>query len=71
MNIDLIKNKIIGLKNNKLKIKVNLGRNKYEYLEGEIDRIHPNIFTIKTNNKIKSFSYSDIITKSVIITKFN
>lgn len=70
MNIDLIKNKIIGLKNNKLKIKVNLGRNKYEYLEGEIDRIHPNIFTIKTNKGIRSYSYSDVATKVVNISKF-
>lgn len=70
MNIDLIKNKIIGLKNNKLKIKVNLGRNKYEYLEGKIDRIHPNIFTIKTNKGIRSYSYSDVATKVVNISKF-
>ena len=70
MNIDLIKNKIISLTNEKLKIKVNLGRNKYEYLEGEIDRIHPNIFTIKTNKGIRSYSYSDVATKVVNISKF-
>ena len=71
MNINIIKNKIINLKNNKLKIKVNLGRNKYEYLEGYIDKIHPNLFTIKTNKGIKSYTYSDIITKMVVINKFN
>lgn len=70
MNINIIKNKIKLLQNEKLKIKVNLGRNKYEYLEGKIIKMHPNIFTIMTNKGLKSFSYSDIVTKAVIIAKF-
>ena len=57
--------------NSKLKIKVYLGRNKYEYYEGYIDKIHNNIFTLKTNKGIKSFSYSDVVTKQVILTKFD
>lgn len=71
MNIQNIKNKIISLKGEKLKIKINLGRNKYEYYEGYIDNIHSNIFTVKTTKGIKSFAYSDIVTKSVVIGKFN
>ena len=55
----------------KLKIKINLGRNKYEYLEGFIDKMHPYLFTVNTNKGIKSFSYSDIITKAVIMNKFD
>ena len=70
MNINLVKNKIIELKNNKLKIKINLGRNKYEYLEGKIEKIHHNIFTVMTNKGLRSFSYSDVATKAVIIGKF-
>ncbi len=70
MNINIIKNKINELKNYKLKIKVNLGRNKYEYLEGYIDKMHPNIFTVKTNKGIKSYSYSDVATKIVSFIKF-
>lgn len=70
MNINIIKNNIGKLKNLKLKIKINLGRNKYEYLEGMIDKIHPNIFTVKTNKGIRSFSYSDVATKVVSISKF-
>lgn len=70
MNPIIIKNKIENLKNTKLKIKVNLGRNKYEYLEGKILQIHPNIFTVMTNKGIKSFSYSDVATKAIIIGKF-
>ena len=71
MNKNKIKKELLLLKNDKLKIKVNLGRNKSEYYEGYIDKIHSNIFTIKTNKRIKSFSFSDIIVKNVIITKFN
>ncbi|MBQ6285296.1 MAG: Veg family protein [Bacilli bacterium] len=71
MNIDKIKNKIINIKDEKLKIKVNIGRNKYEYYEGTIDKIYQNIFTVSTNKGIKSFSYSDIATKAVILSKFN
>ncbi len=71
MNLDNIKKKIIELKGEKLKLKVNLGRNKYEYLEGEIEKIHSNLFTIKTNKGLKSFTYADIATKLVIIGKFN
>ena len=70
MNINIIKTKISELKYTKLKIKVNLGRNKYEHLEGYIDKTHPNIFTIKTNKGIRSYSYSDVATKVVSISKF-
>lgn len=69
MNIDHIKKKIIELKEYKLKIKVNLGRNKYEYYEGKINKIHQNLFTILTDKGIKSFSYADVATKAVILTK--
>ena len=70
MNINIIKEKIINLKYYKLKLKVNLGRNKFEYLEGKIDNIFPNIFTVNTNKGIKSFSYADVATKIVSISKF-
>ena len=70
MNINNIKKRIIDLENCKIKIKINLGRNKFEYLEGSILKIHPNIFTVMTNKGIRSFSYSDIATKAVVIGKF-
>ena len=40
-----------------------------QYLEGKIKSFHPNIFTIETNKGLKSFTYSDIATNSVIISK--
>ena len=69
MNIDKIKLKVKELSNEKLNIKVYIGRNKYEYYEGIIDKIYNNIFTIKTNKGIKSFSYADVATKIVVLSK--
>ena len=70
MNINKIKNQIVNLKNKKLKIKVNIGRNKYEYYEGKIKDIYQNLFTIETNKGLKSYTYSDVITKAIIISIF-
>ena len=71
MNIDKIKLKVKELLNEKLNIKVYIGRNKYEYYEGTIDKIYNNIFTIETNKGIKSFSYADVATKIVVLSKIN
>ena len=71
MNIDKIKNQILELKKNKLKIKLNIGRNKFEYYEGYIKNIYSNIFVVETNKGLKTFTYSDVITKLVTLTKFN
>ena len=57
MNINIIKKRIENLVNKRLKIKIYLGRNKYEYLEGKIEKIHQNIFTVNTNKGIRTFSY--------------
>lgn len=48
----------------------NLGRNKYETYQVVIKKLYNNIFTVQMNNDeniIKSFSYSDIITKTIKI----
>lgn len=71
MNIDNIKRKIKELMDYKLKVKVYIGRNRYEYYEGKINHMYPNIFTIETDKGIKSFSYADVATKIVVLSKFN
>ena len=71
MNIDKIKSKILELEGCKLKIKVNIGRGKYEYLEGKIKEIYDHLFLIETNRGIKTFTYSDIVTKQLVISKFD
>lgn len=71
MNIETIKIKVRSLINEKIKVKAYLGRNKYEYFEGYIDKIHPNVFTIKTDKGLKSFAYSDVLIKNIVLSKFN
>ena len=50
-------------------IKYNLGRNKYEKYHVKIKELYNNIFLVelKDDNIIKSFSYNDVITKTIKI----
>lgn len=66
MRIEKIKEEISNMISKKVLIKANIGRNKYEYIEGVILDVYPYLFTIKTDNEIKSFSYSDVLTKNII-----
>lgn len=69
MNITEIKRKLELLNNKKVIVKVNLGRNKHEKYIGTIDKLYPYLFTIKMENKIKSFSYVDVLTKEITVNK--
>ena len=67
MNITTVKenlNKYIG---KQVKIKYNLGRNKKEVYIVIIKELFDNIFLVekKENKEIKSFSYNDVITKTI------
>lgn len=70
MNIRKVKKNILELKDKKLKIKVNIGRNKHEYYEGIIEKLYNNLFTVKTNKGLKSFTYADVAIKQVVLSKF-
>ncbi len=48
-------------------IKYNLGRNKYESYKVKIKELYDNVFLVESNLGIKSFSYSDVVTKQVKI----
>lgn len=53
-----------------VKLNYNLGRNKYETYEVIIKELYNNIFLVQLKNQediIKSFTYSDIITKTIKI----
>ena len=65
MNTDKVKLYIKSLLGKKVLIKVNVGRNKYEHYEGIISNVYPYLFTVETTNLVKSFSYSDVLTKDV------
>ena len=52
-------------------IKYNLGRNKYEKYNVKLEKLYDYVFTVelekKKSKEIKSFSYSDVITKIIKI----
>lgn len=63
-----IKKKIESLKGKKIKVWVDIGRNKSETYEGFVLGTYKNIWTFKTETDIKSFSYSDILINSVVLS---
>ncbi len=63
-----IRKALMPLIGKNVKIKCNLGRNKYETYEAEIIKIYNYLFLVKLpNNIVKSFSFADIITKIIKI----
>jgi uncharacterized protein Veg len=68
MNLDIIKNNIKKHLGSNILIKCNLGRNKYEHYNVKIIKVYNNVFLVEGKNKdIKSFSYNDIIMKTIKI----
>lgn len=66
--INDIKKKIESLKGKKIKVWVDVGRNKSETYEGFVLDTYKNIWTFRTKTDIKSFSYSDILINSVVLS---
>ena len=56
---------------NRVKIQLDLGRNKVDIQEGVIQKAYPSVFTILVDDEqdnapqLLSFSYTDIITKDI------
>ena len=70
MNIDIMREKIKEKQGEVLHFKFNGSRNQVEEFKGEIIKTYPAIFLIRledNTNKIKSFSYSDLVTESLEI----
>lgn len=68
MNIETIREELSQHVGDKAIIKYNLGRNKYEKYEVTIKELYKNVFLVELEtNIIKSFSYADIITKTIKI----
>lgn len=67
MNINIIKKEVEDNLGKKVSIKYNLGRNKTERYNARIKEIYNYIFIVELekNKELKSFSYSDIITKTI------
>ena len=78
----IYRNDIFQLKENinsklgqKIIVKGSLGRNRIFEREGTIEETHPNVFVIKTvennRNGVYTYTYTDILTKSVEIDVFD
>ena len=67
--LDIAKKRVELLREQMIKIKVNIGRNRFTYYDGCIDQLHPNIFTVKTSlygtDRTLSFTYVDVLSKIV------
>lgn len=66
-DIDCLRNKVKEYYGKDLIIKQNIGRNKVLKYEGTITDIYSNLFIFKTEHETKSFSYSDLLIKNIII----
>lgn len=66
--INEIKKNIVLLKGKKIKVYVDVGRNKNEMYEGIVLNTYQNIWTLKTNTDVKSFGYKDILINTVVIS---
>jgi uncharacterized protein Veg len=70
MTLQEIKNKVSDNIGNDVVIKCNLGRNKFEKYRARIKETYKNVFIVEVNDKrceIKSFSYTDVMTKTIKI----
>lgn len=71
MTIDIIKKELNNHIGDTVSIKYNLGRNKYEEYEAIIKKLYNHVFLVELANEnvneVKSFSYSDVITKTIKI----
>ncbi|MGM9849410.1 MAG: Veg family protein [Bacilli bacterium] len=71
MTLQEIKEKVNNNIGNNVTIKYNIGRNRIEKYNVKIKETYKNIFIVETNNtnniEIKSFTYTDVMTKTIKI----
>ena len=67
MTISSVKKEMLEHIGDQVSIKYNLGRNKYEEYEAKIKELYDYVFLVDTDLGIKSFSYTDVITKVIRI----
>lgn len=70
MTIDGVKQTLQNHIGDVVTINYNLGRNKYESYDVKIKELYQHIFLVEVESNqsvIKSFSYSDVITKTIQI----
>ena len=70
MTIQEIKNKVNDNVGNNVTIRYNMGRNRIEKYKVRIKETYKNIFIVESTDSeynLKSFSYADIMTKTIKI----
>jgi len=68
MTIDMIKNELNNHLGKEMNIKYSLGRNKFEKYNVVLKELYDYIFLVENDKGIiKSFTYSDVITKTIKI----
>ena len=65
MTISSVKKDLLDHIGDIVSIKYSLGRNKYEEYEAKIKELYDYVFLVDTDLGIKSFSYTDVITKVI------
>ena len=67
-NLDNAKQQVKNLLNIPVRIKVNSGRGKSTLYKGEVTAVFPAVFSIRLDTgELKTFSYADIHTRTVVL----
>jgi len=71
MGMELVKQQISGLRDNRVIMYINKGRKKIIKMEGTVIDVYPSVFTVKIEGSksldIQSYSFSDVLTGDVKI----
>lgn len=67
MTVSSVKKDLLDHLGDVVKIKYNLGRNKYEEYEAIVKELYDYVFLLENDYGTKSFSYIDVITKTIRI----
>ena len=68
ININGIKERVKNLRGMELKLLINRGRNRFISVDGVIEDLYPNVFTVKTENadtKLLTLTSADVMTRNV------
>lgn len=69
MTVEVIKQELKRHVGDQVIINYNLGRNKYETYDVKIKELYDHIFLVESSRsqEVRSFSYSDVLTKTIKI----
>lgn len=68
MNPIVIREELLSKKGSRVLVQIYGMRNKKDKFVGTLKDIYPQIFTVEFNDIIRSFSYSELINKEVVLS---